>query len=306
MWWTARGARLLRWLPGMLSPKLPLLLPCSVAVALLAFAGDAHASHLDACGGLWLDADAAANCEVVPKESCEQRCDPPSVERVCATRLYETCDVDCTLVADADCEPTCVESCGTSCSASANVDCSALCVADCQGGVTESCGEAEHSECGESGTSCCSARCDISCSATTEVECTPVCMTACTGSCEARANVDCQIECQAAQFESCTDTVVQECNEECETTGAAIFCDGHFLATAGDLEACAAELKTKFSVELDVEFDVDVDIDTTDGKGDDDDDILSCAVGSPSAALSFGMLVLLGLGGRRIRRSTRA
>ena len=54
-----------------------------------------------------------------------------------------------------------------------------------------------------------------------------------------------------------------------------------------------------------MEFDVDVDVGTSDGK-DDDDSILSCAVGSPSAALSFGVLILLGLGGRRIRRTTQA
>jgi hypothetical protein len=284
---------------------LPIILSSVAALAALTYSGDARASHLDACGGIWLDAEAAGRCEVVPKESCETRCDAPSTERVCATRLYEECAPSCQLTAEVECSTSCVESCDTMCSASASVDCSALCVADCGGGISDSCGDTT-GQCGEQGGACCAASCDVHCEAQASTECTTVCDTACTGSCEARANMECQIECQSTEFEACGTYVVQECNEECETTGAAIFCDGHFLATGGDLEACAAQLEAEFSVSLDVDVEVDVDIsggnDDDDGDDDDDiDDVVGCSVAGPGAG-TMGLLVLMVLGTRVGRR----
>lgn len=305
-----RGTRVAQ-VRGMPPSHLSIMFSSVAAIAALTFTNEASASHLDACGGIWLDAEAAGRCEVVPKESCETKCEPASTERVCATRLYQQCAPSCEVTAEVECQSSCVETCDTECSASASVDCSSLCIAECSGGISDSCGDTT-GQCGEQGGACCAASCDAHCEAEASAECTTVCDTACTGSCEARAEMDCQIECQTAEFQSCTDVVVQECNEECETTGAAIFCDGHFLATGGDLEACAAELKAEFEVEIDVSVDVDVDITAGDDDGggdqdddDDIDDVVGCSVAGPGAG-TMGLLVLMVLGARVGRRRNAA
>jgi MYXO-CTERM domain-containing protein len=283
-----------------------------VALAVLGYAADAHASHLDACGGLWLEAEAAGSCEVVTKETCEQQCEPVATERVCASRLFTQCESSCTLTAEIECQGSCESTCGTECTTTATSEppnCMGLCMSDCQQSVTDSCGAEEHGQCRSSGAHCCSDSCDAQCADMEVTDCDPVCMTACSGSCDGRANVDCQIECQAVEFQSCTDTVVQECHDECETTGAAIFCDGHFLATGGDLQACADALKNEFEIELDVDVEVDVDISGGDDDDDDDDDLrdaVSCSVGDPAHGAPLGMLVLLAIGGWRLRRTMRA
>ena len=291
---------------------LPLIVSSVAAIAVLGFAGEAKANHLDACGGLWLDADAAAKCEVVTKETCEQQCEPVATERVCASRLFRECESSCSFTAEVECQGSCEETCGTDCVA-ADTDnppnCMGLCMSDCQQTVTDECGEEEHGQCRSSGAHCCSDSCEDQCADTETTECEPTCMTACSGSCVGRANVDCQIECQATEFTTCTDTVVQECHDECETTGAAIFCDGHFLATGGDLQACADALASEFSIELDVEIDVDVDVDLDDGDNDDDDesdleDAVSCSV-DPGQSAPLGLLVLVMVGAWRMRRVTR-
>ena len=282
-----------------------IILSSVTALAVLSFPGEAQANHLDACGGLWLEAEAAGRCEVVLKESCEQRCEPASTERVCAARLFQECESSCTLTAEVDCQAGCETNCGTACvttETSQPPNCMGLCMSDCQQSVTDSCGATDRGQCRSSGAQCCSESCDAQCDATSETDCDPVCMTACSGSCVARSNVDCQIDCQAVEFVSCTETVVQECNEECETTGAAIFCDGHFLATGGDLQACADALKVEFEIEIDVDIEVDIDV----GEVEDDiEDAVSCSVTDPSDGAPIGLLVLVAIGGWRMRRAGR-
>jgi len=290
----------------------PLIFASLAGFASLSIASEARASHLDACGGLWLEADAAGQCEVVPKETCEEHCEPVATERVCASRLFQECESSCTLTAEVECQGSCESSCGTECTTtetSQPPNCMGLCMSDCQQTVTDSCGDTEHGQCRSSGAHCCSDSCEAQCDATEETDCEPVCMTACSGSCVGRANVDCQVDCQAVEFQSCTDTVVQECQNECETTGAAIFCDGHFLATGGDLQACADALKAEFSIELDVDVEVDVDLSGGDDDNDGDDDIreaVSCSIADPTQTAPLGMLVLVALGGWRLRRTRRA
>jgi MYXO-CTERM domain-containing protein len=291
-----------------MSPShLPLIISSVAAIAAFTFAGEARASHLDACGGIWLDAEAAGRCEVVTKESCETRCEPASTERICATRLYNECAPSCQLTADVECTASCTETCGTECLASGSIDCGARCVSECIHEVQDVCGGGV-GQCSEQGGSCCAHSCDAHCEAEASVECSTVCETSCTGECEARAQMDCQMECQSVEFEACGTAVVQECNEECETSGAAIFCDGHFLATGGDLDACAAQLEAEFSISLDV--DIDVDVDLTDGHEDCDEleedieDAVSCSVAGPGGG-ALGLLVLVALG-TRVRRREQA
>ena len=97
--------------------------------------------------------------------------------------------------------------------------------------------------------------------------------TMCWGSCECQANVDCQVSCQSETFTECETEVTEECKNDCETTGIAIFCDGQFLASADDLEACAADIKTEFTIELDVHVEAEAEVDVEiEGDGDGDDD----------------------------------
>jgi MYXO-CTERM domain-containing protein len=142
-----------------------------------------------------------------------------------------------------------------------------------------------------------------------------LCESACSGSCTGKANLECQVDCQSSQFVTCKEEVITECNEECETTGAAIFCDGQFLATGGDLQACANELDAEFSISIDVDIDIDVgEVGGDDDDDGDDDDLdlgddtgLNCSVGggSTSYGLGFAALFMLGFGATRIRRLRR-
>jgi hypothetical protein len=182
--------------------------------------------------------------------------------------------------------------------------------------ATEECEDnPDHGKCRSSGAQCCSEYCHAECDAAAEeTTCEPVCQTACSGSCEGGANVECQVQCQAQLFTDCETTTVQECNDECMTTGAAIFCDGQFLATSGDLKACADEIAAQFSIDLDLDVDVDVDVDVDcqgdacEGEGDldaDSDGRLSCGASIDPQGnhrwLAFGLL-MLGLGLFPIRR----
>jgi MYXO-CTERM domain-containing protein len=104
--------------------------------------------------------------------------------------------------------------------------------------------------------------------------------------------------------------VVEECKNECTTTGAAIFCDGQFLASAGNLQACADELRDEFNVSLDVSINASGSCDNGSCEGDaDGKGTFECAIGSaPNAAhgsAAGGLMALLGLGLLRIRRNRR-
>ena len=273
-------------------------------------AAEARADHLDACGGLFLEVDAAGRCEVITKESCEQRCEPVAVERVCAARLYESCESECSFSAAVECQAGCKETCVNDCVTTEEPpNCMGLCMSDCQQDVTAECGEEDggHGECRSSGAQCCQEKCDADCGDTEQTDCDPVCETACFGSCEGRANIDCQVECQSRSFVTCKDELVQECHEQCETTGAAIFCDGHFLlAEDGDLAACADDLADEFGIEIDVDLDIDEDCNLDEEDEEKIEDALSCSFSEPNHRdIGFGLVVLFGVGAWRIRRVRR-
>jgi hypothetical protein len=279
-------------------------------VTVFAAAAEARADHLDACGGLFLEVDAAGRCEVITKESCEQQCQPVAVERVCAARLYESCESECSFTAEVECQGSCEQTCVDDCATSEEApNCMGLCMSDCQQAVTAECGEDEGSngECRSSGAQCCQEKCDADCGDADETECSTTCDTACFGSCEGRANIDCQVECQSRSFVTCKDELVQECHEQCETTGAAIFCDGHFLWNEdGDLAACADQLADHFGIEIDVDLDVDGDCNLDEEDEEKIEDALSCSFVEPNDRnIGLGLLVLFGIGAWRIRRVRR-
>jgi hypothetical protein len=280
----------------------------------------AHAEFLDACGGVYFEALAEGSCELVPVEQCETACEPVAVTKVCASRLYTECDSSCTATATVECEASCSETCVPSCETEAATqppNCMGLAMSDCQMDCNAKCeGEPEHGECRSACAHTCAHDCDAQCEPEQETTCEPVCATACSGSCEARANIDCQVDCQNTTFTECETTVTEECRQDCETTGAAIFCEGQFMAAAGNLEACAADLEAAFDFELDVNVDIDVDVDAEcmdgmcEGEGEIDskaDAGIGCTVNADRPG-GFGWAVfsLFGIGAWRIRRAHRS
>jgi hypothetical protein len=272
---------------------------------------EAQADHLEACGGIFLEA--SAQCEVVTTETCKQRCEPVACIKVCASRNFTACEGSCSFSAEVECSGTCNESCVPGCEQSGEPpNCMGLCMSDCQQDCNAKC-EAidDQGECRSSCAHCCSANCDGQCEGQEQTTCEPVCETACTASCDARADLDCQIECQSSMFTVCEEQVVQECERECETSGAAIFCDGQFLATGGDLQACADALLEHFDISLDVDIDIDID---GDGDGDDHpcDEVeeISCSASfDPDAngrPIAIGLLVFVLASIWRVRRAYRA
>jgi MYXO-CTERM domain-containing protein len=140
--------------------------------------------------------------------------------------------------------------------------------------------------------------------------CAPVCATACSGSCTGKANIDCQVSCQSDLYAACKPEVVEECKTECTNTGAAIFCDGQFLATGGNLQACADELEAEFNVTLDVSLSASCDDGGCEGSADGKSSGFGCSVASvPNPAdgsRAGGLMVLIGLGLVCVRRNRRS
>lgn len=295
------------------------LILSTVAASFVALtASEARAEILEACGGVYLEALAEGSCEVVPVEQCETECQPTSTVKICAARLEVECSSECVATASVECEASCGESCVPECEASASEEeppnCMGLCMSDCQMDCTAACeGVQDNGECRSGCAQCCADDCHAQCGEEEETTCEPVCGMACSGSCEARANVDCQIGCQSERFQECETVVTEECRTDCETSGAAIFCDGQFLAAADKLQPCAEELLAYFNVELDLNLDLDVDCEGDSCEGDlegegEGDAAVGCfsSVGRPGpGGLGWAVLLMLGIGGWRIRRAAR-
>ncbi len=260
-------------------------LPLLVALGL---PSDAQANHLDGCNGIWLEVEAAASCEVVPVEECEVKCTEVSMELVCASRLTTECEGGCVAEASVECRSGCEETCVPSCveqeAADQPPNCMGLCMSDCQMDCNVTCeGGVCRSQCAQ----ICSSDCHDKCNAEPEPVCEPVCETACWGSCEGSASVDCQISCQSELFTQCEADTSQECVEDCDTSGFAIFCDGQFLASADDLESCAAEIEDSFEIHLEFQAEVEAEASA--------DGWFGCAINPSSRpTLPLGLIAFMG------------
>jgi hypothetical protein len=237
-------------------PPLRLMLIAPLLLG-LAFAGEAKASELEACNGIWLELEAAASCKAVAAEQCSTQCVTTAMERVCASRLTAECRSECVFEADAVCQTSCQETCVPDCvvleAEQQPPNCMGLCMSDCQQDCNVTCeGGVCRSQCAQICATDCREQCGDN---EPEVECEPTCTIACSGSCTGRASVECQVGCQAELFTECETSVSQECTQDCESTGYAIFCDGQFFASAEDLDACAAEIADEFDIHI--EFSVE-------------------------------------------------
>jgi hypothetical protein len=290
---------------------------CSLVI-ILGLVGEARADYLEHCNGIYLEADAAASCKVVPTKECEVKCEPVATENVCASRLTTSCDSNCTVEADVECRSGCKNTCVPNCTAQEGKqqppNCRGLCMSDCQKDCNEKC-EGGHCRC--QCAQICSKDCRDKCDSEPEPVCEPLCETACWGSCQGRVNVDCQLSCQSETFTECETTVTQECKKDCKTTGAAIFCDGQFLASADDLEACAEDIDAEFAIHLDVNIEANVSVNSNaavDGKASDgskDTNVsLGCSIAPNSSRprSDIGLMTLFLVVGAcwRLRRFSRA
>jgi hypothetical protein len=220
----------------------------ALTAAWLTTASPARA-ELDACGGIFLSAD--AGCEYRPKEECMTQCMTVAVEESCVSEEYASCEAGCTTTATEDCQTT----------TQTGPSCMDLCLADCDDNQEDHCGNAAHKgPCGRCEKHNCEKRCQDKCGddaeqptkVTTVTECMPTCTNACAASCTAKINTQCQVDCQEKMYTTCEQKMVEQCNTQCKDKGGAIFCNDQFV-NADNTQSCADELSAKLKIDIDIE-----------------------------------------------------
>jgi hypothetical protein len=220
-------------------------------------------AELDACGGIFLSAD--AGCEYKPKQECMTQCMTVAVEQSCVSEEYASCESGCTTTATEDCQNTCTHSCVDSCTTQTTTEtgpsCMDLCLSDCEDDQDDWCGNSAHKgPCNRCEKHNCEKRCQDKCGGDAEqptkitsvTECMPTCTDACAASCTAKVNTQCQVDCQESMYTSCEQKMVEQCNTQCMDKGGAIFCDGQFV-NADNAQSCADELSAKLKIDIDIE-----------------------------------------------------
>ena len=224
----------------------------ALAAALLFVPKAAHAG-IEACGNI--DVKANASCKVEVKGGCTAQCEPVRFEAACAAKFQVSCDGKCTANVTSECTTSCGGECDADCKVDpGKFDCKANCSADCDADCTARCASnANKSECQASCKGSCSARCDSSCTGTPpSADCRAKCSACCGGSCKAQANFDCNVKCQAETYASCKADFSGGCKVQCEKPEGALFCDGNYVDTGGNLANCIDALKTLLNLRVDV------------------------------------------------------
>jgi MYXO-CTERM domain-containing protein len=265
----------------------------SVALAsALAFAPEARAGGLDACGDIFVDA--GANCEVLVEGGCVAQCEPVAFNATCAAEGAIGCQGGCNVDADVECTASCQGSCEAECDVDpVAFDCRAACEGNCSADCSSRCSADPNSaECQASCESTCSLECGASCDvAPPEADCMAQCQSCCSGECRASINLDCQIMCQSDLYVECKADLQGGCEAQCESPEGALFCDGQFIEVS-NIDACAEALRDFLDIE--VEFQAEASGSAS----------FSCSVADePSRGgiglLGFGALCLLALARRR-------
>lgn len=294
------------------------VLVCS-ALALAGLAAvrpSAARADLEACGGIFLSAD--ADCQYQPKEECMTECMTVAVEQACVTQEYDECQTSCTQTASTECESGCTTSCQDRCTTTATTSsaptCMDLCLDDCRSDDDEGyCGRSAHrNACGRCQQHNCEKRCEAKCGdeskqpkVTTVTECMPTCSSACSASCTAKVNTQCQVDCQERTYTQCEQTMVEQCQTNCMQKGGAIFCNGQFV-NASNAQSCADELLGKLKIDIDIKASLETASDTTEHAVDKVSKKVdnACSVANPGApgAAPLALIPLAMLLGWRIRR----
>lgn len=277
----------------MSSPLRNTLTFLSGAAALAAvslFAPQVHAGGLDACGDIFVDAE--ANCEVLVEGGCQAACEPVAFNASCAVEGGLGCQGSCDINADLECTSSCQGSCEAQCNVNpAAFDCRASCEGNCASECSARCQGSDNSgECVASCESTCSLECDGSCTLSPgEADCVAQCNGCCSGECRASVNMDCQISCQSTLYVDCKAKLQGGCELQCSKPEGALFCDGQFIQVSS-VKSCIDALRDL--LDIDVQFQAQ-------GSA-----TLSCAVAheparGAGALLAFGFLCLASIARRK-------
>jgi hypothetical protein len=214
----------------------------------------AHAG-IDACGNI--DVKANAKCEVVAQGGCTARCEPVSFQAACSAKLQAQCDGQCAASASADCTASCSGTCTGQCEANpGSFDCKGSCSASCESDCNAQCsGQASGGQAsGQCQAECkanCSAKCDARCSGTPpSATCDAKCNASCSGSCEAKASAQCQIQCQGKLDAQCKAELKGGCEAQCQKPEGALYCDGQYVDTGGNLQRCVDALNAILNIKV--------------------------------------------------------
>jgi hypothetical protein len=276
----------------------------------------AHAG-LESCGNINVKAD--AKCEVHAKGGCTAQCTPLTVKAACQAKAVVSCDGECSGSIDASCTGSCSGSCSASCSnvtagsfsctgsceGSCNTDCESTCQAQASGGTASA-------NCKANCQANCSAKCSAQCEGTPpNASCDAKCGASCKGSCQAKATGKCQVDCQAKiSSASCEAEVQGGCTAACEKPEGAIFCDGQYVDSGGNLEKCAAALNAILNLKFDATASADCGPDGCHAEASAKASACSTTMHGPSnPPLAPGAIVLGAIGAviaRRMRRGSSA
>jgi hypothetical protein len=262
----------------MLRNIMSVVVGASSLAAVCLFSLDAEAGRLDACGDIFVEAE--ANCEVLVEGGCKVECEAPAFTAVCAAEGSISCAGECNVDADVGCTGTCQGSCEAECNVDpGSFDCRGTCEGNCAADCSAQCnGSANRAECEGSCKATCSGECDASCTLEPgEADCVAQCMGCCTGECRGDLYVDCK-----ASFQN-------TCEAQCESPSGAIFCDGQFIETS-NIDDCVDALRSLLNANVEAHAEGSVS--------------LTCSVADApkggAALLGFGLLCLVGLARRRV------
>lgn len=273
----------------------------------------AHAG-LESCGNINVKAE--AKCEVEVEGGCAAKCTPVSFKAACEGKATVSCDGECTASIDASCTGSCETDCSAkctvnpgsySCTGSCQGTCSADCDAQCAGQAS---GGTASADCKASCTANCNGKCSAQCSGTPPTaDCSAKCSASCKGSCQAKASAKCQIDCQA-KFDDvkCQADLKGGCDVQCKDPNGAIFCDGQYVDSGGNLEKCAAALNAILNLKFEASGSAECSGNTCTAEGSAS--ASACSTTTPDSdhtpPLTPGLLVLGAIGAviaRRTRRS---
>ncbi|HEY4156807.1 MAG TPA: hypothetical protein VGM29_01875 [Polyangiaceae bacterium] len=216
-------------------------------VASLFIAAPAHAG-IGACGNI--DVEASAMCDVKTSGGCTAACQQLSFEASCSAQLEGGCQGMCNASASLSCTTDCSGTCMATCTGDPpSYDCSADCKADGDAMCSGQCASnANQSQCEGTCKAEFSAKCDASCMGTKgSVDCAAKCNARCSGSCDAQANVGCQISCTPpSAYATCESMLSGGCMVECTQPQGALFCNGNYVDTNGNLASCEAAIEALF------------------------------------------------------------
>lgn len=258
------------------------LAPVALGCALFAASSEARAG-IPECGNIRLED--VGSCEIKGDLQCTASCEELGVyKKACATKLHTVCRDECTLDPEPTCEDECTTQCSSQCDLGLNIICQHNCFGECAGVCGTQCENAADPEtCIASCEATCDGECDIQCAPVVEGSCYQHCIECCGGSCGAQANMTCQTSCQEEQFESCEYEFRADCMGSCSGDGA-LFCDGEYVMSGDEIEACVTALIERGIADIDLDVDVDVDFDTGG----------FCSIGdAPTNAGWLGLLLLI-------------